>query len=140
MNESVFILSSIQKKMDENTNMQTIMKAVAGLTVFTVFFCSFNKADTMKLAWIISMPLIVILFIFNSYYIKRNKECEFKIYRFEVEELNKKIKTAEIMGEVLPDVILDRKIIKPAQEVSLPIVYYAVMPVSDILVYIILIY
>lgn len=40
MNESVFILSSIQKKMDENTNMQTIMKAVAGLTVFTVFFAA----------------------------------------------------------------------------------------------------
>ncbi len=67
MNEMFFQISSIQRKMETNNNLQVIMKAITGLVVFTIFFCSLNQADTMKVAWIISIAVIVLLFIFDSY-------------------------------------------------------------------------
>lgn len=90
MNEMYFRISSIQKKMDSNSNLQTMMKAVAGLIVFAIFFCSLNQAETIKIAWMISIPVIFLLFGFNTYFIKRNKEYEFEIYRLEVAHFKKK--------------------------------------------------
>ena len=92
MNEIHFRILSIQRKIETNNNMQAMMKAIAGLVVFTIFFCSLNQADTMKAAWIISMFAIVLLFIFDSHYIKNKNKYELEIYQLEVDELERKKK------------------------------------------------
>ena len=46
----------------------------------------------MKAAWIISMFAIVLLFIFDSHYIKNNNKYELEIYKLEVDELERKKK------------------------------------------------
>lgn len=139
MNEMFFRISSIQRKMEANNNLQTIIKVITGLLVFTIFFCSLNQANAMNVAWIISMLVIVLLFIFDSYYVKNNKKYEPQIYQLEVDELTHKKEVAKIIGEPLSDVVLTREIKKTMEDVSLPILYYAIMLILDIIIKIIMI-
>jgi hypothetical protein len=41
-----FRIGGIQKKMESNRNMQTIMKGIGFLIVFMISFCSLNQPDT----------------------------------------------------------------------------------------------
>lgn len=134
MNEMFFRIGGIQKKMDSNRNLQTIMKGTGVLIVFVIFFCSLKRPDTMKMAWLLSIPFICILFVFNVYYIRQNKKYEFELYKLETENLEKKKKTAEIRGEVLVDSDLECEIEKPSSEVSLPILHYVILIILDILI------
>lgn len=43
----------------------------------------------MNIAWIISIPLLGVLFLIDSYFAKKNKVYEFEIYRLEVKDLDK---------------------------------------------------
>ena len=140
MNEMYFRISFIQRKIDKNNNLQMTMKVVAGLIVFCLFVCSLNQAETMKIAWMISIPVICLLFGFDTYYFKRNKEYEFELYHLAVDDLKRKKDLAKITGEVLSDVVLNREITVPNKELRLPIVFYVVMLVVDGLINILLIH
>lgn len=133
MNEMYFRISYIQRKIDSNHNLQTINKVIGGLMVFVIFFCSMNQSDTMRVAWMISIAFIILLFFFDVYYVKNNKKYEFEIYKLEVDALENKKKIADITGQILPDSILNREIRKPINEISLPILYYAIILTLDIL-------
>lgn len=76
IDKEYFRIARIHKKIDSNHNMQMTMKWIAALTVFVIFFCSLTSSDTMNVAWMISIPVIVLLFFLDVYYIKRNKELE----------------------------------------------------------------
>lgn len=140
MSELFFRINGIQKKMDANENLQSIMKEIGALIVFVIFLCTLNNPGTMKIAWLLTLPFIGLLFAFNVYYIRQNKKYELEIYRLETEDLEKKKRIAEIRGEVLPDNLLEREIIKPSEVVSLPIPYYVILLVLDILIKVFLIH
>ncbi len=139
MNKEYFEIAGIQKKIDLNHNMQMTMKGIAALIVFVIFFCSLSGSDTMNVAWMISIPVIVLLFFFDVYYIKREKESEYEIYRLDVETLELKKEVARIKGEVFPDYILNQVIKEPTKEMSLPVLYYVIILVLDIMVRILMI-
>lgn len=113
--------------------MQTIMKVIGGLIVFIIFFCSMNQPDMMRVAWMLQVAFIILLFFFDAYYVKNNKKCEFEIYKLEVDALDYKKKIADITGQILPDSILNCKISKPINKISLPILYYTIILTLDIL-------
>lgn len=140
MNETYFRINSILKKMDENSKLKGTMKGVAALVVFVIWFCSSFEPESNKLAWVVSIFAIFITFGIDVYFTKQNKDCEFKIYLLESEELRNKKEIAEITGEILPDVVLNKKLTPPSNEINLPIVFYAIMLVLDILIGIIMIF
>lgn len=139
MNEMFFRIGGIQKKMEFNQNMRTIMKGTGFLIVFTIFFCSLNQPDTMKNAWILSILFIGLLFGIEFYYIKQNKKYEFKLFKLEIEDLENKKEIAKIRGDVIPDMVANREIIRPSNEISLPIVYYAILIILDIMIKVLMI-
>lgn len=142
-----FKIMGVQTRMQKNTKMSKAMKAFAVLSVF----CSFcfgigasNLADNerieSKVVWVLSVIALIVLYFMDSNFIKKNKTCEFEIYRLEVEDLKDKKEIAEITGEILPDYILNKSIDKPEEDISLPLAYYSVLLVIDIAIGIIKIF
>ncbi|MCM1083583.1 MAG: hypothetical protein NC309_04625 [Ruminococcus sp.] len=140
MDEMFVRISMIQKKMEQNRNLQMMMKVVGGLIVLVIFFCSLSQPDTMKLAWMISVPCIILVFFLDAYFLKSNKASEFEIYKLEIEELENKKEMAGITGEALPDAVLNRDIKVPTKEVSYPILYYIIILILDILIKVLMIH
>lgn len=134
MNEIFYRIGDLQKKLDKNRTLQTYMKGTGALLVFTIFACSFNQPDTMKTAWLLSIIIIGLLFVFHVYYIRQSKRYEFEIYQSKIKDLENKKKLAQIKGEVLPDFALNQEIRMPSREISLPILYYAILIILDILI------
>ena len=125
--------------MDANQHLQGIMKGIGILILLVVFICSLNEPETMGVAWLISVPFIIMLFLFDTHYIRRNKKYEFDIYRFEVEELKSKKAVAEILGEVLPDSIQNCEVRMPTSEIQLPILFYTIILILDVAIKILMI-
>lgn len=133
---------NLHTRIEKNINMSKQIKALAGVCIFFSFCISFGsdiileKQDGIatKIVWIISMIVTIVLFFKDSYYVKKNKAYEFEIYKLDVEDLENKKKVAEIRKEALPDFVLNRKIDMPKEEVSLPIIYYSIMLVLDIII------
>ena len=84
--------------------------------------------------WIISVVVLLVLFYIDSNCVKKNKAYEFEIYRLEVEDLNDKKEIAEITGEILPDYVLNTRLDVPTDKVLLPITYYSVILVLNIII------
>lgn len=101
MNEMFFRIGGIQMKMESNRNMQTIMKGIGFLIVFTISFCSLNEPDTMKIVRILSIPFIGLLFGIEFYYIKQNKNYEFEIYKLVIEDFENKKEKLEAMSYLI---------------------------------------
>lgn len=140
MNETYFRIAGIQKKIDSNQNLRTIMKGLGILIIFGIFFCSLNQPDTMRVAWILSVLFIFLLFFLEAYCIKQNKKYEFELYRLEVDELERKKRISDITGVILPDFILNCKIKMPSNEHSLPILYYLIILTLDVLIKVLMIH
>ncbi len=147
MDEMYFKIMGIQTKMQKNAKMSKAMKAFAVLSVF----CSFcfglgaaniadNERTESKVVWVLSIIALIVSFFMDSNYIKKNKACEFEIYRLEVEDLKDKKEIAEITGEMLPDYILNKTIDKPKEDISLPMAYYSIILVLDIILGILMIF
>jgi len=127
MNDMYVKIMAIQKKMDKSVYLQSIMKGMAGLIVFCTFILSINGAKEMFILWLLSIPAIGLFLWLDIYFIKQKKAYEFEIYHLNVEDLNHKKEVARITGQALSDVVLDRKITVPKEEIRLPIVFYVVM-------------
>lgn len=140
MNEMFFKILNVQKKMESNKKMQTYMKWIGFGVVFVIFVCSFSQADTMKMAWLLSIPIIGLLFGIDVYYMKQNKKQEFKLYEIKKEDLQSKKELAEITGEYLPDWVLNQEIKMPSDKLSLPILYYAIILILDIFIKVLMIH
>ena len=108
--------------------------------MFAIFVCSLNQADTMMIAWMLSITTIIMLFFIDAYYIKRNKLCEIEIYQLEVNDLESKKRMAEITGGNLPDAVMNGEITEPTEQLRLPIIYYAITLVIDIMIKVVLIH
>ena len=144
MNEVTSRIMGLHKMIEKNKNLSKRLKGLAAACLFfSVCYClggknigSLDKSDivALNLIWIISVIVLIGIYIKDSYCVKNNKAYEVDIYRLEVEELNDKKEIAEIRGEVLSDYVLNEQIDMPDEKVSLPIIYYSILLVIDIII------
>ncbi len=127
MNEYIYKISSIYKKIGENKKRSFIMKGIALFLVSTISFTSSEPPDTMNVARCILFLIIWIIFFLDVYFVKQNKKLEYKIYELEKEELESESKLVEFISEGLLDAVSNKKIVEPSKEISLPIIYYFIM-------------
>lgn len=134
MNEMYFKIAGIQKKIDSNIKLQKNIRKFGILFIFIVFCFSKYDSDIMRLTWILTILIIVLLFLLEVYYIKQNIRYEFEIYSLEVSEQERKKELSDITGAILPDDVLNPNITMPSNEFSLPILYYAIILILDVMI------
>ena len=116
--------------------MQTIMRAIAALCIFAVFICSSANNTALNIGFAVAIPVIIALFEIDSGYAKKTHSLEVEIYLLELESLKTKKENAENDGETQQVNILD-SIDMPEDKVKLPIIYYCILIVLDIVIWII---
>ena len=134
MNEMYFKIAGIQKKIDSNVKLRKNIRKFGILFIFIVFCFSKYDSDIMRLTWILTILIIVLLFLLEVYYIKQNIRYEFEIYSLEVSEQERKKELSDITGAILPDDVLNPNITMPSNEFSLPILYYAIILILDVMI------
>lgn len=128
------IINWLEDTIKKNRNLQFVMKGISLLVVLVVSFFSIKYPDTMKIVHILSIPIVCILFGNEVYLIKQNKKLELRIYELQTNFLMEKKRNAEILGETLPDHVLNCEIDKPSDKISLPILYYVTLIILDVLI------
>lgn len=140
MNEMYFKISGIQKKIDSNQKLRKNIRKFGILFIFIVFFFSLNEPDVMRVTWIATVVIIFLLFFLEVYYIKQSKKYEFELYRLEVNEVERKKELSNITGEILSDDVLNPNITEPTNEFSLPILYYVIILILDVMIRVLMIH
>ena len=140
MNEMYSKIAGIQNKLDSNRKLRANIKKIGIVFLFVVFLFSFIGPDTMKETWILTVLLIFLLFFLEVYYIKQNKKYEFELYELEVNELKRKKELSNITGQILSDYELNSEIKVPSNEISLPIMYYLILLILDVMIRVLMIY
>ena len=133
MNEYLSKLLSLEKDIEKISKKQTIMKSVGILFVFAVFFCSFNPELAMKIAFVVSIIAIIVLFVLDSNLANKKHSLEVDIYLLELDQLkkDKDKKPDETGGMSMPGDWMD-SISRPEEKAVLPIIYYLVLIVLDV--------
>ena len=140
MNEMYFKISGIQKKIDSNQKLRKNIRKFAILFIFIVFFFSIIDSGVMKVTWIATVVIIFLLFFLEVYYIKQSKKYEFELYGLEVKEVERKKELSKITGEILSDDVLNPNITEPTNEFSLPILYYVIILILDVMIRVLMIH
>lgn len=140
MNEMYFKISGIQKKIDSNQKLRKNIRKFGILFIFIVFFFSLNEPDVMRVTWIATVVIIFLLFFLEVYYIKQSKKYEFELYGLEVNEVERKKELSNITGEILSDDVLNPNITEPTNEFSLPILYYVIILILDVMIRVLMIH
>ena len=134
MNEMYFRIAGVQRKIDANRKLRANVKKLGILILFVVLFFTWIEPETMRTTWVLSVVFIILLFFFEVYYIKQGKKYEFELYRLEVDEQERKRELSDLTGQPLPNHVLNRKITMPSDEISLPILYYLIILIVDVLI------
>lgn len=134
MDDIFFEISSKQKKLETSRELQSYMKGISALIVILIFFGSLSDSQTMKIAWLLTLPIICVLFGFNVYFIKKSKQYELEIFELKKEFAKNKEELAVARGELLTEPQQNDLPQAPSADISLPIVYYVVLLILDILV------
>ena len=136
MDQDFLKIAAIQKRLERNHDMEMRIKGIAAAVVFAMFLwgalCPIRK--TMIIVWFIALPIIVGLFFVEVHFIKKSKEYEYEIYRLEVERLKLNKEIAKIKGEVLTDNELELRMERPTRTIVLPISYYIILLILDVLI------
>lgn len=140
MNEMYFKISGIQKKIDSNQKLRKNIRKFGILFIFIVFFFSTIEPGVMRMTWIATVVIIFLLFFLEVYYIKQSKKYEFELYGLEVNEVERKKELSKITGEILSDDVLNPNITEPTNEFSLPILYYVIILILDVMIRVLMIH
>ena len=132
-----FILT--RDKIEKCTIIQRIMKGIAVLIVLAIFLCSLLNIDAMKVAWIISLSVLVLIFAIDAYCVNQCVKGRYKLYLYEEEWQDGYKKLLENHGGDPKHDLKDEDIEAPDEKARLPILYYAIMLVLDVLVGIVMI-
>ena len=136
MNEYLSKMMSIQRDIEKNTKMQNIFRCVAALFVFMEFVCSFSPNMAMNIAFVVSIPGVIVMFVLDANYANKSHSLEVDIYLVQLEHLKNEKKAADEKGEQVSSTWME-SIDKPAEKAPLPLVYYCVLLVIDIVIWII---
>lgn len=143
MNEINLRIMGLYMKIENNKKLSKQCKALAvACLFFSVCYLfgsmkieNITKAEMIitNLVWIVSIVALIGIYIKDSKVIKANRECEFDIYRLEIEDVNTKKKIAKIRGEVLEENIINKHIREPEEKVKLPVTYYGILLGIDVI-------
>lgn len=139
MSKEYFRVINIQSKIDRNINIVLLMKVCAVISVSiipisTIVSRLLGVEPTQKnFLWFFSILLILFLFFFSVYLIKKNKGYEFELYYLELESLERKKRVAQIRNEPLSDYVQNHEVKEPNEEISFPILFYGILLIIDIL-------
>lgn len=134
-NEALFKMLAVQKDIEKNSKVQTILRAIAALYIFVVFICGSANKTALNIGFGVAIPVIAALFVMDSGYAKKKHSLEVEIYLLELESLKSKKEDAENKGDGQQANILD-SIEMPEDKEKLPIVYYCILLVLDVVIWI----
>jgi len=134
-NEALFKMLAVQRDIEKNSKMQTILRAIAALCVFVVFICGSANKTALNIGFIVAIPVIIALFVTDSGFAKKTHSLEVEIYLLELESLKSKKENTESNGENQQVNILN-SIDMPEDKVKLPIIYYCILIVLDIVIWV----
>ena len=134
MNEYLLKMLSLQKDIEKNSKKQTLVKSISALCVFMVFFCSFNPEKLMNIAFIVSIPVIIMLFVIDSSFAYKSHSLEVDIYLLELEHLKKEKEAEAAEGKAISDNWID-SIVKPDDKPSLSIIYFFILIAIDVAIW-----
>lgn len=142
MNTSDLRILGMYNHIEKCADMKKKLKMGAALCVFVslCFHIGASELIIKVVVWIISILGIIGTFVMDAKYAKEIKSYEFKIYALEFEDLNKKKRVAKLKKEVLPDYIIDKKIIAPVDKITYPVMFYLVMLLVDVFIGIVLLF
>ena len=130
----------LKNKISVNRNLQFAVKGVSLMLVFLIFLGSFSKPKEMRAAWGVSAGAIAVLCGVDVMLAKQNKRLQWQIYELEKAEQAQKRVDAQLYGEPVPDIVLNREIQPPSDKLSLPTWYYVFVAALDILVKVLIIH
>lgn len=133
-NELFFTIMHFQNTIEKNNRIRLGMKAIAGIALAFAVMCNLAPGKDLIVGWLISIIAIIATFLIDSHCVKKNKAYELTIYQMEVDELRIKKETAKITKVPLSDSVMNRKIKKPEEKATLPIMYYMVLLILGIII------
>lgn len=138
MNQELFQIMCIQKKMERNRSMRFKVKAGAAAVVGAICLWALVSVEKspMFVLWLLSFPVLVLLYFLDLHFVKEGKELEFDKFRLEVERREHYKELAKYKKEFLRDYELehlDQSFERPSWDLVRPVNYYLVLVILNVL-------
>lgn len=135
---NAYRIDYIEKELKENKKKLPVLKCISAFLVFMLYVgrTTEDAKSSSVIYWLFTLSFVVFFFGLSIKINYRNRDLIMLKYKIEKEELEAKKDLAEINGEVLSDDILMQKIEEPSSDVRLPIPYFSILIVLDILIFI----
>ncbi len=140
MSTEQFKILDIQRKIDKNIRVMNILRFVPiffmPMPIISVLASRLmgTVPEQKNSQWGISLILIVLMFVISVVLIKKNTKYKMDLYYLEKESLERKKRVAKLTNEPLSDYVQTKVVKKPTENVPLPILYYSILLMLDIMI------
>lgn len=140
MSTEQFKILDIQRKIDKNIRVMNILRFVPiffmPMPIISVLASRLmgTVPEQKNSQWGISLILIVFMFVISVVLIKKNTKYKMDLYYLEKESLERKKRVAKLTNEPLSDYVQTKVVKKPTENVPLPILYYSILLMLDIMI------
>lgn len=140
MSTEQFKILDIQRKIDKNIRVMNILRFVPiffmPMPIISVLASRLmgTVPEQKNFQWGISLILIVFMFVISVVLIKKNTKYKMDLYYLEKESLERKKRVAKLTNEPLSDYVQTKVVKKPTENVPLPILYYSILLMLDIMI------
>ena len=140
MSTDQFKILDTQRKIDKNIRVMNILRFVPvffmPMPIISVFASRLmgTAPEQKNFQWGISLILIVFMFVISVVLIKKNTKYKMDLYYLEKEYLERKKRVAKLTNEPLSDYVQTKVVKKPTENVPLPILYYSILLMLDIMI------
>lgn len=144
MSTEQFKILDIQRKIDKNIRVMNILRFVPiffmPMPIISVLASRLmgTVPEQKNFQWGISLILIVFMFVISVVLIKKNTKYKIDLYYLEKESLERKKRVAKLTNEPLSDYVQTKVVKKPTENVPLPILYYSILLMLDIMIKVII--
>lgn len=124
---------NLYKKINKLYTVQKIFRISIFVIVPLITFIIKRASGKLLFTFLVSLAYIAFFFLLDILISKKCIKNKIKIYQFDVEENNKKIKIADLRNEIISDKILLRKFEDPTNEkIVYPLSIYAIVFVLNV--------
>lgn len=126
---------NLYKKINKLYTVQKIFRISIFVIVPLITFIIKRASGKLLFTFLVSLAYIAFFFLLDILISKKCIKNKIKIYQFDVEENNKKIKIADLRNEIISDKVLLRKFEDPTDEkIVYPLSIYAIVFVLNVAV------
>jgi len=130
-NEYYLRIMNLNGKLEASKKNQFLLKTVGIMLTFTVLLCSFFDLCNW-FVWILSLLVVIAFIILIIYNINEHKKIEMEVYLLCSKDLENRKKLASLRGDWLPDAYDNYEVKPPKEEKNLPISYFSVLIILEI--------